>query len=319
MRGIGSIAAGWVQSAKPGVTGAKPIPQAEPARQPRIGTMLVPANADLHCHSTVSDGTLAPAALARRAHANGVQIWALTDHDETGGLHEAAQAAQALGLHFVPGVEISVSVGDQTVHIVGLGIDPSNPLLLGGLAQVRAGRDTRAHLMAKALEQHTAISGVYEGVSRYAGNPALISRTHFARYLVEQGVCGTTHEVFGRFLTPGKPGYVEHTWATLQDAVEWIRAAGGQAVIAHPGRYRFTPTEEWALFSSFKEMGGAGVEVMTGSHTASDFRKYASLALAFNLRASRGSDFHSARESRCDLGQLPALPADLPPIWELLH
>ncbi len=276
-------------------------------------------NADLHCHSTVSDGTLAPAALAHRAHGNGVQLWALTDHDETGGLAEADEAALALGLQFVPGVEISVSVGSQTVHIVGLGIDPTHPILLAGLAQVRAGRDLRAHMMAQSLEQQTGLRDVYLGAARHAGNPALISRTHFARFLVERGVCGTTHEVFGRFLTPGKPGYVEHEWASLQDALAWIHAAGGLAVIAHPGRYRFNSAEELALFTRFKDLGGTGVEVMTGSHSTADFRKYAGMALAFNLRASRGSDFHSPQESRCDLGQLPPLPADLAPIWELLH
>ncbi len=276
-------------------------------------------NADLHCHSTVSDGTLAPAALARRAHGNGVQLWALTDHDETGGLAEAGEAALALGLRFVPGVEISVSVGAQTVHIVGLGIDPTHPILLGGLAQVRAGRELRARMMAQSLEQQTGLRDVYLGAARHADNPSLISRTHFARFLVEQGICGHTHEVFGRFLTPGKPGYVEHEWATLQDALGWIHAAGGHAVIAHPGRYRFSSDEEFALFTRFKDMGGAGVEVMTGSHSAADFRKYAGMALAFNLRASRGSDFHSPQESRCDLGQLPPLPVDLAPIWELWH
>lgn len=281
--------------------------------------MSAAINADLHCHSTVSDGTLAPTALAQRAYANGVQIWALTDHDETGGLAEASQAALALGLQFVAGVEISVSVGAQTVHIVGLGIDPTHSTLLAGLAQVRAGRDQRARMMAQSLEQHTGLLDVYQGAARHAGNPSLISRTHFARFLVERGVCGHTHEVFARFLTPGRPGYVEHDWATLQDALGWIHAAGGLAVIAHPGRYRFTAIEEWALFTSFKDMGGAGVEVMTGSHTAADFRKYADMALEFNLRASRGSDFHSPKESRCDLGRLPPLPADLAPIWELLH
>lgn len=279
--------------------------------------MSHPLNADLHCHSTVSDGTLSPQALARRAHAGGVQLWALTDHDETGGLAEARATATELGLRFVDGVEISVSVGDQTVHVVGLAVDPAHPALRAGLEQVRGGRDARARRMAQALEQHTGRRDIYAGACRFAGNPALISRTHFARFLVEQGVCANAHDVFTRFLTPGKPGYVEHAWASLHDAVGWIRAAGGHAVLAHPARYRFTSTEEWALFERFKEVGGAGVEVVTGSHTPADVRKYVGLAQEFGLRGSRGSDFHSPQESRFDLGQLPPLPAGVPPIWEL--
>jgi predicted metal-dependent phosphoesterase TrpH len=281
--------------------------------------MSAALNADLHCHSTVSDGTLAPAALAQRAFENGVQLWALTDHDEVAGLAAAAAAAAAFGLDFVPGVEISVSVAAQTVHILGLGIDAAHPQLLEGLAQVRAGRDARARLMAQELERHTGRSGIYAGACRHAGNPALISRTHFARFLVETGLCGNTHEVFTRFLVPGKPGYVEHAWATLPDAVGWIRAAGGQAVIAHPARYRFSSSEEWALFARFKELGGAGVEIVSASHTAADMREYTEVAREFELHGSRGSDFHSPRESRCELGRLPPLPAGLQPIWDLLR
>ena len=172
-------------------------------------------NPDLHCHSTVSDGTLAPAVLAQRAHANGVDLWALTDHDELGGLAEARQSAKVLGLRFVPGVEISVSFAAQTVHIVALNFDDSHPALLGGLQQIRAGRDQRARDMAADLEKHLGLSNLYAGALRYAGNPALMSRTHFARLLVELGVCRQTHEVFSRYLTPGKPGYVEHEWARL--------------------------------------------------------------------------------------------------------
>ena len=278
-----------------------------------------PLNADLHCHSIVSDGTLAPAELAERAHAQGVDLWALTDHDELSGLTEAGLAAHALGMRFVPGVEISVSFASQTVHIVALGVEPDNTELLQGLQHIRMGRDQRAKDMAHDLERHLGLPDVYAGALRYAGNPALLSRTHFARYLVEQGVCRQTHEVFTRFLTPGKPGYVDHAWARMEEALGWIAAAKGVAVIAHPGRYRFSATEEWALLEQFKSLGGQAIEVVTGSHTNSQHRKYANLALEFGFYASRGSDFHSPGESVCDLGRLPPLPADLAPVWDLLH
>lgn len=276
-------------------------------------------NADLHCHSTVSDGTLAPAVLAGRAFDHGVDLWALTDHDELGGLVQAREASQALGLRFVPGVEISVSFAAQTVHIVGLGVDPESDVLQQGLRRIREGRGTRAQRMAMELEDRLGLDGVYAGALRYAGNPALLSRTHFARYLVEQGVCRQTHEVFSRFLTPGKPGYVEHEWAGLADAMGWIAEAGGVAVVAHPGRYRFTPAEEWALLERFRSLGGQAIEVVTGSHTAAQYRKYADVALEFGFHASRGSDFHGPGESACDLGRLAPLPADVAPVWDLLH
>ncbi len=274
-------------------------------------------NADLHSHSTRSDGTLSPTLLARRAHANGVQLWALTDHDEADGLDEAAAAARDCGLRFVAGVEISVSVGDQTVHVVGLDVDAADAVLRDGLQQVRAGREQRARRIAAELERQVGIGDAYAGAVRLAGNPALLSRTHFARLLVERRVCASTQEVFTRFLTPGKPGYVAHAWATLRDAVGWIRGAGGHAVIAHPARYHFTSTEEWGLFEAFTELGGSGVEVVTASHGSGDQRKYAGIATEFGLRASRGSDFHSPLESRCDLGRLPPLPSGVAPVWEL--
>ncbi|HEX6364013.1 MAG TPA: phosphatase, partial [Albitalea sp.] len=162
------------------------------------------------------------------------------------------------------------------------------------------------------------IRGVYEGALKYVGNPALISRTHFARHLVESGVCSDTQEVFRRFLTAGKPGYVPHRWAHLRDAVRWITGAGGIAVIAHPGRYRYSANEEYALFTEFKAHGGQAVEVVTGSHTAADFAKYADMAREFDLFASRGADFHSPEESHIDLGTLPAMPEWLTPVWEPL-
>jgi predicted metal-dependent phosphoesterase TrpH len=274
-------------------------------------------NADLHCHSVVSDGTLTPEALAERAKANGVELWALTDHDEIDGQARALAAARAQGMRYLTGTEISVTFANQTVHIVGLGFDASNTALTEGLYRTRGGRRERALEMSEGLAK-VGIPNAYEGALKYVGNPELISRTHFARFLVETGVCSETAEVFRKYLTEGKPGYVPHRWAKLQDAVQWITGAGGMAVIAHPARYGFTPNEEYALFSEFKTHGGRGVEVITGSHSSQEAVRYAETALEFGLAASRGSDFHSPTESRIDLGTLPMLPGQLTPVWELL-
>jgi len=274
-------------------------------------------NADLHCHSIVSDGTLTPEALAERAKTNGVELWALTDHDEIGGQHRAAAAAKAQGMAYLTGTEISVTFAGETVHIVGLGFDPDNIDLKQGLHNTRNGREQRAKEMSDSLAK-VGIHGAFEGALKFVGNPELISRTHFARHLVESGICKETSEVFRKYLTEGKPGYVPHRWASLKDAVTWITQAQGIAVIAHPGRYNFSANEEYALFTEFKAHGGRGVEVVTGSHTRQEFVKYAETAKEFGLAASRGSDFHSPDESHTDLGALPFLPGDLTPVWELL-
>ena len=274
-------------------------------------------NADLHCHSVISDGTLTPEALAARARANGVELWALTDHDEIGGLSRAAAAARAQGLSYLTGAEISVTFAGETVHIVGLGFDADNTALTQGLHNTRGGRSQRAMGMAEGLAK-VGIKGAFEGALKFVGNPELISRTHFARFLVESGVCSETHEVFRRYLTEGKPGFVPHRWASLRDAVTWITQARGVAVIAHPGRYKFTANEEYALFTEFKAHGGQAVEVVTGSHTTQEYVKYAETAKEFGLAASRGSDFHSPDESRIDLGALPFLPGELTPVWDLV-
>ncbi len=275
-------------------------------------------NADLHCHSTVSDGTLAPAAVAERARAAGVELFALTDHDELGGQHAARAAALDLGMAYLCGVEISVSFAGQSVHVVGLGVDPDDANLRAGLARTRGGRGERARRMAEDLAR-AGIPGAYEGALQYAGNPELISRTHFGRWLVERGVCADTHEVFRRFLVEGKPGFVPHRWATLTEALGWIHGAGGIAVVAHPARYRFTPTEEFALFDAFRTLGGRGVEVVVGAHSDPERIVYADLAQEFGLLASRGSDFHDPQESRTDLGALPDLPGRLSPVWMALQ
>ena len=279
---------------------------------------MKPLNADLHCHSTVSDVLLSPAAVVRRAQDNGVELLALTDHDELGGLAEARAIADEIGLRFVDGVEVSISWGDdQTVHILGLGIDPANTALLAGLHQVRSGRDSRAGRMAAELDK-VGIHGAYEGALRHAGNPALVSRSHFARYIVEQGHVKEVKSVFDYWLAKGKPGYVEHSWATLADALRWIIGAGGTAVIAHPGRYRLSSVERRQLFVAFKDLGGRGIEVLSGSQKDEEVREFSRIAREFGFLASRGSDFHGPGESWIDLGKMPDLPEDLTPVWSQL-
>ncbi len=272
-------------------------------------------NADLHCHSNVSDGQLSPAEVARRAQAGGVTLWALTDHDEVSGQREAREAAEALGMRYLSGVEISVTWAARTVHIVGLHVDESSPALVDGLYRTRHGRAARAVAIGEQLET-LGIAGAYEGALKYVSNPDLISRTHFARFLVEKGYAASTADVFDRYLGDGKPGYVPHRWAKLADAVSWIKAAGGEAIVAHPGRYAFTPIEFDAFFAEFIDLGGKAIEVVTGSHTPDQYREYADVARRFGFEASRGSDFHGPGEGRIELGSLPPLPSDLTPVWE---
>ncbi len=271
-------------------------------------------NADLHCHSTVSDGVLEPAEVVRRAHRHGVELFALTDHDEIAGLDEAQATAEALGLAFVPGVEVSVSWAHETIHVVGLGIAYREPALVAGLARTRGGRDARARDIAQQLAA-AGIPGAYEGALEYVGNPELVSRTHFARFLVDRGYCADVPEVFDRYLSEGRPGYVAHRWARLADAVRWIRDAGGVPVIAHPGRYKLDPLAMDALIEEFRGAGGLGIEVVSGSHTPAQYDEWARAALRWRLLASRGSDFHGPDESHVELGSLPPLPAGLEPVW----
>lgn len=275
-------------------------------------------NVDLHCHSTMSDGALAPSVVARRAHAQGVEVWALTDHDVIGGIGEARDAATALGMRYITGVEISVTWAGRTVHIVGLGFDEKDENLRAGLAATRSGRERRAHDIAAQLKA-VGIPGAFEGALKYVGNPDLISRTHFARYLIEFGACPDVSSVFRNYLVEGKPGYVPHRWADLGSAVGWIRGAGGVAVVAHPGRYDFSDLELDAFLNEFKRYGGTGIEVITGSHTVEEFHRFARLAPRYGLLASRGSDFHAPGESQTELGALPPLPPGLVPVWSALQ
>ena len=269
---------------------------------------------DLHAHSTISDGTLTPTELVERAAARGLDVLALTDHDDTAGIAEACSAAAETALRVVPGVEVSVSWESRTLHIVGVNIDPANELLGTGLARIREGRDARATRIAESFAK-AGIRGALEGAKRHATSARLISRTHFARFLVECGHARSMHDAFKRYMRAGKPGHVEHAWAALGDAVSWIHAAGGQAIVAHPARYGMTATRLRRMLGEFRDLGGDGIEVFSASHTVAEAEDSARCARVFGLLASTGSDFHDPGESGLDLGALPPLPMGLEPVW----
>jgi 3',5'-nucleoside bisphosphate phosphatase len=278
---------------------------------------LLPLSADLHCHSHFSDGVLPPEMLAARAAERGVDLWALTDHDEVSGIATAQQAAKQHGMAFLAGAEISVTWLGRTVHIVGLGLDATDPTLLAGLQQTRSGRVNRAKGMADALAK-LGMQGAYEGALKFVSNPELISRTHFARYLVEAGHCASMQQVFDQYLHDDGPAYVDLQWAKLEEAVSWIMSAGGVAVIAHPGRYKYSSLEFDTLFKSFKAAGGLGIEVNTGSHRPREYAQYAQVARDYGFLASIGSDFHGPDDGVFDLGSIAPLAADLKPVWQEL-
>jgi predicted metal-dependent phosphoesterase TrpH len=276
-------------------------------------------NADLHCRSTVSDGCLEPAAVVRRAYDNGVTLLALTDHDELDGASEAAREAAGLGMRFVPGVEVSVTYQNVTVHVVGLGVDPENPALQAGLARVRSGREERARRTSDALAR-AGLGGMLSGARRFARNPTMIGRAHFARYLVASGIMPDVRTVFDHYLSHGKPGFIPHRWADLEEAVCWIRGAGGVAVLAHPARYcqRLSTAAFDRLFDLFVAAGGEGVEVVAGAHSPEEAQRFATVARWRGLLASVGSDFHGEGESPVDVGRCNPLPPDLEPVWSRL-
>ena len=269
---------------------------------------------DLHCHSSISDGSLAPEAVVARAAAQGVQVLALTDHDVIGGLDRARAAAAAAGIDFIDGVEISVTWRGGTVHIVGLRIDPLHPSLVEGLESVRSGRIERARRIGDSLAEE-GIAGTFEGALKYAANQSMVGRTHFARYLAEIGEVPDAKSAFTRFLVPGKPGYVPHEWTDLATAVGWIRASGGRAVMAHPGRYRLSAGALDDLLAQFRAAGGEAIEVITGSHSPDQYAMFAEIAKSQGFLASRGSDFHAPGEGNADFGRLPQLARGLTPVW----
>jgi predicted metal-dependent phosphoesterase TrpH len=271
-------------------------------------------NFDLHNHSTCSDGLLSPTELIELAARTGVDAIALTDHDTMDGLAEAQTAAKRTGIGFVPGVEISVSWGDTTLHVVGLQVDPSAPSIAAGLEAIRVGRHARAERIAAALAK-LGIEGTFAGAYALAENKQMLGRTHFARHLVNAGVVKDIQAAFDKYLAKGKPAYVSHRWASLEDAVRWIKESGGTPVLAHPGRYKLKPMMRDEMLADFKRLGGEAIEVVTGSHRPEEYAHWQRLALENGFLASRGADYHGPGESPAEPGTLPQLHASLTPVW----
>jgi 3',5'-nucleoside bisphosphate phosphatase len=269
---------------------------------------------DLHCHSTLSDGLLSPEDLVAHAASRGVRVLALTDHDEVGGLARARAVAEQLGISFIDGVEISVTWKNRTLHIVGLRVDPQHPELLAAFAKVREGRDARARQIAAGLAK-AGIVDAYEGARELSGN-SVMTRSHFAQFMVKRGHAKNIKSVFKKYMVKGKPGYVNHEWMSLEEAMQLIRDSGGVAVLAHPGRYDLGFVNMHLLLNEFRNLGGAAIEVVTGSHQPPQYEQFAKLAHRFDLKASQGSDYHGPGMSYMDMGRLPALPAGCVPVWQ---
>ncbi|NOU40152.1 MAG: PHP domain-containing protein [Methylotenera sp.] len=269
---------------------------------------------DLHSHSNISDGLLSPTNLVEHAATHGVKILALTDHDDISGLAEAQQAAIQHGIQLVNGVEISVTWKKRTLHVVGLNINPLNTMLMQSLASVRQSRLERAKQMALGLEK-AGIHGAFEAASTLA-EQSILTRMHFARFLVERQYAKDAKSVFKKYLVKGKPGFVDHEWMSLESALNLITGSGGVAVLAHPGRYDIRRTNMLLLLEEFRALGGSAIEVVTGSHTPAQYVEYAKYAQLFGLKASQGSDYHGKGISFMEMGRLPALPSNCIPVWQ---
>lgn len=268
---------------------------------------------DLHTHSWYSDGHYSPANLVERAESQGIRVLALTDHDTTAGIREARAACEARSIRLIPGVEVSVTWEKKTIHVIGLGVDPEDQGLQETLSAIGLIRESRAEEMGQRLARN-GILGVLEQARDIAG-VGMVTRTHFAKVLAARGHALDVRDVFGRYLTPGKPGYVSTTWAPLEKAVASIRGAGGAAVIAHPLRYRLTRTWLRRLAGEFREMGGEGIEVLSGQPSPGDMQSMRDFAIREQLRGSGGSDFHGPDEGWPKLGRVPLMPAGVEPIW----
>lgn len=269
---------------------------------------------DLHTHTTASDGELSPKALVIKAKANGVDVLAITDHDTTEGIAEAEIEACKQNIRLLPGIELSVSWMDKNFHIVGLGIDPDNEKLKASLTETEKLRQQRAIEIGKKLEKIGVIKAYYE--ARELAGVSTLTRSHFARVLINQGFADDSREVFKKYLVQNKPGFVKTNWVEMASGIKLIKDAGGKAILAHPMRYNITASWLRRFLAAFKQAGGIGIEVVTGSSNVDEITTTAAYARRFELSGSAGSDYHGFDNTWVKLGQLAAMPESVTPVWK---
>lgn len=269
---------------------------------------------DLHCHSRASDGKLTPAELVARAGSRGVSHLALTDHDTLDGLAEARAAAVAAGVELINGIELSCLWKTQTIHVVGLDFDAASPALLAAVAEQADNRWRRAAMIDERLARLKVPDLLAR--ARACADGDVPGRPHFAQVLVEAGVVKDLNQAFKRHLGAGKPGDVKAYWPALETVVRWILDAGGIAVLAHPRKYKLTATKLRALVADFQRAGGQALEVITSGQSSGDLGFLAELCRREGLWASQGSDFHFPGAPWCELGNIPAMPEGLVPVWQ---
>lgn len=272
--------------------------------------------ADLHNHSYYSDGVLSPSEVVKLGHEAGCDLFSLTDHDTTDGLDEAVKAADGLSMKLVTGVEISAFWRNMTIHIVGLDVDVDSDILQKGLRYNQLLRSERAEKIALGLRR-AGIADAMEKTQALSKTP-MLTRTHFAQMLIQEGYCKDMKSVFRRFLVGKKPGGTRVEWKEYDEVIGWIHAAGGRAVIAHPFRYRMTNTKIKKMLLDFKEAGGDAMEVITATSTPDEISWSEQWASEFNLLSSCGSDYHGWPNQRIQMGRLADLPESSNEIWRHL-
>jgi len=268
---------------------------------------------DLHCHSTASDGALAPVDLVARAAEKGVTHLALTDHDTLSGLSEAAEAAWNAGIRLVSGIELSCLWKGRTIHVVGLDFAPDDPEFSRKVGKQVENRRARAAMIAERL-QRLRVPDLLERATEKAGGE-VPGRPHFAEALIEAGVVRNAAQAFKRHLGAGKAGDVRAYWPELPEVVQWITEAGGIAVLAHPRKYKLTATKLRELTAEFRKAGGQGIEVSTSGQSSGDLGFLAELCRRNEMWASQGSDFHFPGAPWCELGNIMKMPDGLEPVW----
>jgi predicted metal-dependent phosphoesterase TrpH len=269
---------------------------------------------DLHSHTKASDGQLTAKELVERAANRQVNILAITDHDTVDGLIEAKQTIKDknLKLTLIDGIEITTNWLNHEIHVVGVNIDPQHPALIGLIIEQKEKREARAIEMGRRLEK-AKIPGVYEAAKKLAGEGA-ITRAHFARHLVEIGIAPTFPKVFDKYLSRGNTGYVPHDWVSIEQAINVIHEAGGQAILAHPNHYKLSNKWIRQLLIDFKRLDGDAMEVAMGQQPPQTRQLLAMWSKEYDLLASQGSDFHFVGRWR-DLGRGLNLPESATPIW----